>query len=523
MKSSLFSRICAFHAITLGSIAAYVQFTPACSFAQSFFKGLGDLPGGDFYSNAFGVSGDGSVVVGSGKSANGTEAFRWTESTGMVGLGDLPGGDFSSYALSVSEDGSVVVGTGSSANGSEAFRWTWMGGMSGLGGLPGGYFLSEAFDVSGDGSAVVGYSVSSKGFESFRWTEATGMVGLGDLPGGSLDSLAYGVSGDGSVVVGTGSSVNGTEAFRWTEATGMVGLGDLPGGSFNSVALGISGDSSVAVGFGSSANGYEAFRWTESTGMVGLGDLLGGDFYSYALSVSGDSFVAVGYSSSANGYEAFIWDSQHGMQKVADWLTANGVSIPPGWVLEFATDVTVYKGYAIVVGHGWNPSGYHEAWIAKAPIGGVLLEPEEFLIVRGELVQGGLDDLLLSDDNKLFIKRPRSKGVTGVQIMLDVKSHFEGSSVTQLMFILESASSEGGANQKILFKNYQTGTFEEVDSRTATYTDSTAQVTISTNPSRFVHPQTGEVHARIVWTKTGFVPANWMTATDFVQWQVWGQ
>ena len=58
------------------------------------FQGLGDLPGGVFSSSAGGVSADGSVVVGSGTSANGYEAFRWTQATGMVGLGDLSGGGF---------------------------------------------------------------------------------------------------------------------------------------------------------------------------------------------------------------------------------------------------------------------------------------------------------------------------------------------------------------------------------------------------------------------------------------------
>lgn len=75
--------------------------------ATPFFTGLGDLPGGDFFSAtgrgalpgsdlwgaAVGASADGSVIVGNSNSAFGsnTEAFRWTSGGGMVGLGDLPG------------------------------------------------------------------------------------------------------------------------------------------------------------------------------------------------------------------------------------------------------------------------------------------------------------------------------------------------------------------------------------------------------------------------------------------------
>ena len=75
--------------------------------AEAMFRGLGDLPGGGFGSNAFGVSADGSIVVGVGSSAAGNQAFRWTAAGGMVGLGDLPGGNFDSRANGVSADGAA--------------------------------------------------------------------------------------------------------------------------------------------------------------------------------------------------------------------------------------------------------------------------------------------------------------------------------------------------------------------------------------------------------------------------------
>ncbi len=120
------------------------------------FQGLGGLPG-SFSSSATGVSADGSVVVGSSTRTPmwTTEAFRWTQATGMVGLGDLPGGSFYSDANGVSADGSVVVGISNIGNGSEAFRWTQATGMVGLGNLS-GWNSSSASGVSADGSVVVG-------------------------------------------------------------------------------------------------------------------------------------------------------------------------------------------------------------------------------------------------------------------------------------------------------------------------------------------------------------------------------
>ena len=114
--------------------------------AGPFFSGLGDLPGGSFFSIATGVSADGSVVVGSGTPAltvSNREAYRWTAAGGMVGLGDLAGSIFSSSARGVSADGTVIVGRGVSASGTEAYRWTAGSGMVGLGDLPGGELLQR--------------------------------------------------------------------------------------------------------------------------------------------------------------------------------------------------------------------------------------------------------------------------------------------------------------------------------------------------------------------------------------------
>ena len=308
------------------------------------FQGLGDLPGGSFYCWAWGVSADGSVVVGRSSSASGGEAFRW-EGGEMAGLGDLPGGSFGSYAYGVSADGLVVVG--GSKSGGEAFRWT---------------------DLNGNGLA-----------DPNEKLDYHPEFGLGDLPGGSFGSRAWGVSADGSVVVGRSRSASGGEAFRWTDLNGNglvdpnekldyhpeFGLGDLPGGGFESWAFGVSADGSVVVGHSFSASGYEAFRWTQATGMVGLGDLPGGEFWSEACDASADGSVVVGVSESASGYgfRAFIWDATNGMRNLKDVLENDFGLDLTGWTL-FSAEGISDDGLTIV---GWgsnNPSGYTDAWIA---------------------------------------------------------------------------------------------------------------------------------------------------------------
>ena len=326
------------------------------------FTGLGDLPGAGFFSRAFGVSADGSVVVGFGRTNSGLTAFRWTSDSGIVGLGNLPEpfGQASRIAYGVSADGSVVVGYGDSLSGQEALRWTSAGAIVGLGHLPGRFFFSQAYDVSADGSVVAGLSDSGSGRQAFRWTSGGGMVGLGDLPGGIFSSFANGVSADGSVLVGFGNSASGQEAFRWTSGGGMDGLGDLPGDIFSSTANGVSADGSVVVGAGHSLSGFEAFRWTSGGGMVGLGDLPGGGFSSNAFDVSADGSVVVGVGTSASGVEASIWDEAAGMRSLRDVLVDDHGLDLTGWTLIQATGISA--GGETVVGWGTNPSGNIEAW-----------------------------------------------------------------------------------------------------------------------------------------------------------------
>jgi probable HAF family extracellular repeat protein len=233
---------------------------------------------------AYAASSDGSVIAGARLATFGgqlgLQAVRWT-SSGAVPISTLP-----SDARGISGDGSVLVGGNSSRTPPpppftlllEAFRWTSAAGMVGLGDLPGGGALrSQANAVSADGSVIVGYGTSDFGTEAFRWTSALGMVGLGDLPGGIFQSEALAVSADGSIIVGRGDGFE--EPFIWDAVNGMrslttvltdLGL-DLTGWDLRT-ATGISADGSTIVGDGVN-NGVEQ-AWIAVIPEPGTGLLL---------------------------------------------------------------------------------------------------------------------------------------------------------------------------------------------------------------------------------------------------------
>lgn len=228
---------------------------------------LGSANSASSSSAAFGISGDGHVVVGASSIGGTFHAVRWTDKGAPQ---DIHGGGFaSSFAQRASRNGAVVVGYGTNATRSnEAFVWNAAGGMTGLGVLSSQssdtLAISRATDVSADGAVVVGYSQGGNDrSEGFRWTSGGGMVSIGLLPDGN-SSRAYAVNADGGVIVGSATrpstvvpSIQDTLAVRWTQSGGLQTLVDwltasgvAVGDNSFTEATGVSDDGRVVVGKG---------------------------------------------------------------------------------------------------------------------------------------------------------------------------------------------------------------------------------------------------------------------------------
>src|SRR5687768_508141 len=115
-----------------------------------------------------GISADGSTVIGNALVAGTGRAFRWTSADGLQVFGGS-----NSFAYGVSGDGSTIVGQA----GSSAFSWTSAGGMQIL---PIGQASAE--DISADGTTIVG-RVGGNNPRAFRLTNADGLQLLGPTIG----------------------------------------------------------------------------------------------------------------------------------------------------------------------------------------------------------------------------------------------------------------------------------------------------------------------------------------------------
>jgi probable HAF family extracellular repeat protein len=284
------------------------------------------------FASAAAVSNDGSVVAGTYSYGTGalearTQAFRWSAATGTVGLGSLPG-RVSSSATGMSGDGSIIVGSSESLLPGtslrvppEAAKWTSSTGLTGLGFPNSGSDQSEATAISRDGSTIVGTASDTGGF----LINESGMTILGS-------TSPVGVSSDGTYVVGSGWFGTTTEPVRWSEDLGLLRLGNVPlyRGS-GGYASAVSDDGNFIIG--ASLDQFSrpvSFIWTPNSGARPLLEVIR-DVYGFSEEVEGwRRFQATGMSPDARFLVGWAFNPDGGQRA---WFLDRGLDapmIPPG-------------------------------------------------------------------------------------------------------------------------------------------------------------------------------------------------
>lgn len=333
---------------------------------RATFQGLGFLDDEPNTSTrAFGISADGSTVVGDAISPDTLEAFRWTATGGLEGLG-FPMNKLQSEAIAANEDGSVIAGTvkGFFGTAPVAARWSSGAGWETLSGQ--GFVPIQSRGISADGNTLVG-AAQFLGLilqEGFLWAPAGGTQLVGQLSEGN-PTVATGISADGAVVCGFGIDDTGdTLAFRRTMQSGLVALPVLPGGG-DCFGNGISADGGTIVGLCEFGADSEAVLWDER-GVVALGFLPGG-IGSFLRAVSADSSVGVGQAGDSEGIaHAAIWTEAKGLQDLREVLVGLGLGTAlDGWLLSTANAVS--GDGRVIAGFGSDPEGNVQAYVATLP------------------------------------------------------------------------------------------------------------------------------------------------------------
>lgn len=248
------------------------------------------------------VNATGSVIAG----WHGSQGSLWTDNGSggwaFESLSGLPTNGVSA-AYGVNGDGTVVVGRDLDRVGGILLRRNGSGWIrTDLGFLP-DKDVTFPLGLSVDGNIAIGYCysfVSPSAPRAFRWvSDGVGGGTMQDL-GQTLDlgdSYAYATSASGQVVVGTGFDAEfGYRPFVWRDGPG--------GGSSIELGVGGSADAVSADGHvvGGQANGW-AFLWTQAGGLVNVATYLnaeGVDLTGWQLE-SVDGISSDGTSITGNG------------------------------------------------------------------------------------------------------------------------------------------------------------------------------------------------------------------------------
>jgi probable HAF family extracellular repeat protein len=309
---------------------------PALAQTGYVVQDLGALAG-DTGSVAWAINARGDVV-GWSNGPNGTRAFLFTDTGGLVALPGLP--DRPRTLARDLNDVGDVVGAANAGGTDLGHAVAWRGGkVQDLGTLGTGAF-SEAWAVNNAGQ-IVGWSYTNggsglTGVHAFLYTDAQGLV---DLTPESDQGTATDINEAGQVT-GYKTAPGGYHAFRWEDAT-FLDLGVLPGFA-HSFGWAINASGQVAGNSTSaSGNSERLARYTDGSGLQDLG---GTGEHNVAMGINASGVVVGTRGNSAK--RAVLYSDSSGLRDL------NALIDPSlGWVLLAAHDI---NDSGQIVGYGFN-------------------------------------------------------------------------------------------------------------------------------------------------------------------------
>jgi hypothetical protein len=358
--------------------------------AQPSFELLGNPLGSStaFWSQASGVSGDGTVVYGVAleelvdplrpETGVNRATFAWRNGY-PVQLSRASGG--ADQAFGASRNGRFIGGRAPQG----AFGATVWGpgqprlSLSGINSLP----TQDAVGISDDGTRVIGGLPYGSGSQdgAYSWSASSGytiippIAGFRSGPEQGPGHIILGSAGDARIALGYetryfvdafGRFDYSAQAFYWTAATGTVAMGWASQNAVSptSFAADATPDGSVICGASNTSGsiGRIGHIWTAAGGWERI---VPGDQSSPALSISEDGQTVVGWysGSETTPARAYIWTRADGFNDLQNLLEAQGAVIPNGFSLSEARGVS--DDGQTIVGTGVDLEGRSIGWVAR--------------------------------------------------------------------------------------------------------------------------------------------------------------
>ena len=127
----------------------------------------------------------------------------------------------------------------------------------------------------------------------------------------------------------------------------------------------------------------------------------------------------------------------------------------------------------------------------------VMIQPTSFQVTRGTYVSGGIPELSESDDADLQVVRAANDIQSRTEFEIEAVSPTANPTLFEVQ-LESSVFARANVNQTIELFNFETATWEQLDTRPASrFVDSTVNITAGGNLSRFVESGTQLIRARV--------------------------
>jgi hypothetical protein len=145
-----------------------------------------------------------------------------------------------------------------------------------------------------------------------------------------------------------------------------------------------------------------------------------------------------------------------------------------------------------------SPSGIEEIYVDNFAVSLFdVVSVFNVSLFRGTYFSGGVNDLSDNDDS-YYVAQPGATPIpTEAPIQIELKGVPIYSDVSELRFKLEAAVNTPDIQQSIDLFNFDTGLYEQVDTRLAKVSDTFVEVVVTTDPNRFVRAGADGVRARV--------------------------
>jgi hypothetical protein len=252
--------------------------------------------------------------------------------------------------------------------------------------------------------------------------------------------------------------------------------------------------------------------------------------YSFSLSLSNPapSLTSISPSQATAGSGAFTLtvNGQNFIPtSVVRW---NGADRPTTYVSATqltaaipASDIATQGTAAVTVFNPTPGGGTSGSATFTIDAGTVTVVPTAYQASRGVPVAGTLAEVAASDD--LFFGWKPGPILSLSESPIDV--NLTGASPTAtpsvLEFVFEARATTPNIGQRLLLFNWVTNAWEQMDSRTATTSDSTVTISVTSGAARFVDPATLAIRARFQYKANGPVLSfPWNGRIDQAVWRI---